>query len=189
MSRFHSFFPGGWLLVSNVVVDDPSSRQLSIESSYREISNCHDNKTLFITKDAMKELRTHLSFTQLRFHRNKQNGRTIHVTTAANSSGEAVVQFFSGQTDSRPLSCGSFNRMEDDNSRATASCHQWKDMKWGSVKVVQERLNDHPLYLPGATHWYLPNEDQRWECDDFKKNSRTEFFSLSSDDFWKVFVR
>ena len=152
MSRFHSFFPGGWLLVSNVVLDDPSSRQLSIESSYREISNCHDNKTLFITKDAMKELRTHLSFTQLRFHRNKQNGRTIHVTTAANSSGEAVVQFFSGQTDSRPLCCGSFNRMEDDNSRATASCHQWKDMKWGSVKVVQERLNDSTLYLPGANH-------------------------------------
>ena len=74
MSRFHSFFPGGWLLVSNVVVDDPSSRQLSIESSYREISNCHDNKALFITKDAMKELRTHLSFTQLRFHCSKQKG-------------------------------------------------------------------------------------------------------------------
>ena len=189
MSRFHSFFPGGWLLVSNVVLDDPSSRQLSIESSYREISNFPDNKALFITKDAMKELRTHLSFTQLRFHRNKQNGRTIHVTTAANSSGEAVVQFFSGQTDSRPLCCGSFNRMEDDNSRATASCHQWKDMKWGSVKVVQESLNDSTLYLPGANHWYLPNGDQRWECDDFKRNSHTEFFSLSSDDFWKVFVR
>ena len=70
MSRFHSFFPGGWLLVSNVVVDD--SRQLSIESSYREISTYHDNKALLITKDAMKKLRTHLSFTQLRFHRNKQ---------------------------------------------------------------------------------------------------------------------
>ncbi|XP_022785165.1 uncharacterized protein LOC111325599 isoform X2 [Stylophora pistillata] len=27
---------GGWLLVSNVVVDDPSSRHYSIESSYRE---------------------------------------------------------------------------------------------------------------------------------------------------------
>ena len=29
--------------------------------------------------------------------------RTIHVTTVANSSGEAVVQYFSGKTDSRPL--------------------------------------------------------------------------------------
>ena len=69
-----SFCTGGWLLVSNVVVDDPSSRQLWIASSYREISNCHWNKTLFITENAMKELRTHLSFTQMRFHCNKQKG-------------------------------------------------------------------------------------------------------------------
>ena len=158
------------------MVNDPSSRQLSIESSYREISNCHDNKTLFITKDAMKELRTHLSFTQLRFHCSKQKGRTIHVTTAANSSGEAVVQFFSGQTDSRPLGCGSFKRMKDDNSITTASCHEWKDMKGDQAKFAQERLNDHPFYLPRANHWYLPNGNQRWECDDFKKNSHTEFF-------------
>ena len=188
MSRFHSFFSGGWLLVSNVVVDDPSSRQLSIESSYREISNCHDNKTLFITKDAMKELRTHLSFTQLRFHCSKQKGRTIHVTTAANSSGEAVVQYFSGQTDSRPLSCGSFNRMENDNSRATASCHQWYDMKWGSLYDTRERLNDHLFYVPGHYHWVLTDGNQRWECDDHLQ-SGSEFFALSSDDFWKVFVR
>ncbi|XP_066027690.1 uncharacterized protein [Pocillopora verrucosa] len=179
---------GGWLLVSNVVVDDPSSRQLSIESSYREISNCHDNKTLFITKDAMKELRTHLSFTQLRFHCSKQKGRTIHVTTAANSSGEAVVQYFSGQTDSRPLSCGSFNRMENDNSRATASCHQWYDMKWGSLYDTRERLNDHLFYVPGHYHWVLTDGNQRWECDDHLQ-SGSEFFALSSDDFWKVFVR
>ena len=158
------------------MVDDPSSRQLSIESSYREISNFPDNKALFITKDAMKELRTHLSFTQLRFHCSKQKGRTIHVTTAANSSGEAVVQFFSGQTDSRPLGCGSFKRMKDDNSITTASCHEWKDMKGDQAKFAQERLNDHPFYLPRANHWYLPNGNQRWECDDFKKNSHTEFF-------------
>ena len=170
------------------MVNDPSSRQLSIESSYREISNYHDNKALFITKDAMKELRTHLSFTQLRFHCSKQKGRTIHVTTAANSSGEAVVQFFSGQTNSRPLGCGSFKRMKDDNSITTASCREWKDMKWGSRKVAQERLNDHLFYVPGHYHWYLPNGNQRWECDDFKK-SGSEFFALSSDDFWKVFVR
>ena len=170
------------------MVDDPSSRQLSIESSYREISNCRDNKTLFITTDAMKELRTHLSFTQLRFHCSKQNGRTIHVTTAANSSGEAVVQYFSGQMDSRPLGCGSFKRMEDDNSRTTARCHQWRDMRWGLASVAQQRLNDHPLFLPGDTHWRLTDGSQRWECDDFKK-SGSEFFALSSDDFWKVFVR
>ena len=111
---FHFFFPGGWLLVSNVVVGNPSSLWYSFESSYREISNCH-NKSLLLTIDAMKELRRHLSFTQLRFHCSKNKGRTLHLTTAANSSGEAVVQYFSGQTDANPKACGSFVRMKDDN--------------------------------------------------------------------------
>ena len=73
----------------------------------------------------MKELRTHLSFTQLRFHCSKQQGRTFHVTTVTNSSGEAVVQYFSGQTDVQPDACGSFVRMENDNSRLAGVCHQW----------------------------------------------------------------
>ena len=116
---FHFFFPGGWLLVSNVVVDNPSSLQYSVESSYHEISNCH-NKSLLLTADAMMELRTHLSFTQLRFHCSKNKGRTLHLTTAANSSGEAVVQYFSGQTDANSKACGSFVRMNDDNSKLPA---------------------------------------------------------------------
>ncbi|RMX61344.1 hypothetical protein pdam_00024283, partial [Pocillopora damicornis] len=154
---------GGWLLVSNVVVDDPSSRQLWIASSYREISNCHWNKTLFITEYAMKELRTNLSFTQLRFHCNKQKGRMIHVTTTANSSGEAVVQYFSGQTDTRPLACGSFNRMKDDNSNITGVCHQWQGQKWGRLLAANGTLNDHAFYVSYKYHWSLTPGDQRWE--------------------------
>nr|XP_058964322.1 uncharacterized protein LOC131791033 isoform X2 [Pocillopora verrucosa] len=177
---------GGWLLVSNVVVDDPSSRQLWIASSYREISNCHWNKTLFITENAMKELRTHLSFTQLRFHCNKQKGRMIHVTTAANSSGEAVVQYFSGQTDRRPLACGSFNRMKDDNSNITGVCHQWKDQQWGYPPSAKETLSDRAFCVPNKYHWLLIPGNQRWECDDYISKI---FFALSSGDFWKVFVR
>ena len=181
-----SFCTGGWLLVSNVVVDDPSSRQLWIASSYREISNCHWNKTLFITENAMKELRTHLSFTQLRFHCNKQKGRMIHVTTAANSSGEAVVQYFSGQTDGRPLACGSFNRMKDDNSNITGVCHQWKDQQWGYPPSAKETLSDRAFCVPYKYHWLLIPGNQRWECDDYISK---RFFALSSGDFWKVFVR
>ena len=181
-----SFCTGGWLLVSNVVVDDPSSRQLWIASSYREISNCHWNKTLFITENAMKELRTHLSFTQLRFHCNKQKGRMIHVTTTANSSGEAVVQYFSGQTDRRPLACGSFNRMKDDNSNITGVCHQWQGQQWGHPPSAKGTLTYHAFYVPYKYHWLLVPGNQRWECDDYISN---RFFALSSGDFWKVFVR
>ena len=123
---FHFFFPGGWLLVSNVVVGNLSSLQFSEESSYHKISNCH-KKSLLLTTDGMKELRTQLSFTQLRFHCSKNKGRTLHLTTAANSSGEAVVQYFSGQTDANPKACGSFLRMKDDNSKIAAYCNQWRD--------------------------------------------------------------
>ena len=183
-----SYFAGGWLLVSNVVVDDPSSRELWIESSYREISNCHSNRTMFITEIAMKELRTYLSFTQLRFHCSKQKGRTFHVTTAANSTGEAVVQYFSKQTDARPLACGSFNRMKDDNSRTAGLCNQWKDQRWSIPSLREGRLNDHANYVSHLHHWVLTPGGSRWECDDFNYKNR-EFFGLSSGDFWKVFVR
>ena len=87
---------------------------------------------MLLTIDAMKELRTHLSFTQLRFHCRKNKGRTFHLTTAANSSGEAVVQYFSGQTDANPKACGSFVRMKDDNSKIAAYCNQWRNREWGN---------------------------------------------------------
>ena len=43
---------------------------------------------------ALKELRSHLSFTQLRFHCSRKQGRTFHVTTVSNITGEAEVQYF-----------------------------------------------------------------------------------------------
>jgi len=179
---------GGWLLVSNAVLDGSSSTpQLSIETPYRGISNYHNNRT-FLTKSAMNELRTHLSFTQLRFHCSKQQGRTFHVTTAANSTGETVVQYFSGQTDVQPDACGSFVRMENDNSKLARVCGQWgyngysyNINKWGHG-ADQDRLYSFPA-LEGYKHeWKLTPGGSRWECDDF-------LVGMSSGDFWKVFVR
>ena len=91
---------------------------------------------MVLTKTAMNELRTNLSFTQLRFHCSKNNGRTFHVTTAANSTGEAVVQYFSGQTDVQPASCGSYVRMENDNSRLAGVCQKW-GKESGSFEVAK----------------------------------------------------
>ena len=176
-----NFISGGWLLVSNVVIDNPSSRQFSVESSYCGISNYHNN-TMFLTTSAMKELRTHLSFTQLRFHCSKQQGRTFHVITSANSSGEAVVQFFSNQRNVRPDACGSFVRMKNDNSRLAGACKQWTDQKWGQLQADEDRLYDHAAYVSGTYHWLLTPGGSRWECDDLS-------VGVSSGDFWKVFVR
>ena len=118
-------FLGGWLLIANHVINnlDPLS-DWPIEQTYRAISN-YNNNQMGISMNALKELRKQLSFTQLRFHCSKQQGRTFHVTTVANSSGEAVVQYFSGQTAIFPKSCGSFVRMDDDNSLLATQCHRW----------------------------------------------------------------
>ena len=79
---------------------------------------------MVLQKSAMKELRRHLSFTQLRFHCRKKEGRTFHVVTASNTSGEAV--YFSGQTDEQPDACGSFVRLKwDDNSKLADICKDW----------------------------------------------------------------
>ena len=142
---------------------------------------------MVLTKTAMNELRTHLSFTQLRFHCSKNNGRTFHVTTAANSTGEAVVQYFSGQTDVQPASCGSYVRMENDNSRLARVCQNWGLCKWGHAPFDEERSYNHPAWVPGSYHWALNHQDyigqaKRWECDDV-------LVGVNTGDFWKIYVR
>ena len=157
--------------------------QLPVKTSYREINS----EQMFLTTNAMNELRRHLSFTQLRFHCSKKQGRTFHVTTAANSSGEAVVQYFSGQTDIIPASCGSFVKMENDNSKLAGVCEKWgyenslpEVGKWGPGN--ENRLYHHTAFVYGNYHWLLSSTASRWECDDFH-------VGVSSGDFWKVFVR
>ena len=139
---------------------------------------------MFAAKSAINELRTHLPFTQLRFYCRKQQGRTFHVTTATNSTGDAVVQYFSGQTDVQPGACGSFVRMDDDDSMLARVCHMWgyeagayQVGKWGHGHD-QNRLYDHPVFVEALYHWIVPLA----MCDDWISN-------VSSSDFWAVFVR
>lgn len=131
--------------MSNFVIGNPSFPQVKLETSYHGISGCLENNT-FLRKTALEELMTHMPFTQLRFHCSKVRGRTFHVTTAANSSGEAVVQYLSGQTNDEPDSCGSFVRMEDDNSKLAEMCDQWKGGKGEGAplgKWGEDSLYDH----------------------------------------------
>ena len=110
------------------------------------------------------------------------------MTTVANSTGEAVVQYFSGQTDVQPDACGSFVRMENDNSRLIGVCRQWgyngvSDYtgKWGRIED-QDRLYNHAAHVAHLYHWLLDPGGSRWDCDDYH-------VGVSSGDFWKVFVR
>ena len=156
----------------NVVTGSSHSNQLSFEKSYHGISDSHSNK-MVISTSAMKELYGDLNFQQIRFHCRKHSvGRTFHVVTAANSSGNAVVQYFSGLTDVEP--------MEDDNSELARRCSEWYHGKWSLDTAT---LNDHTAFIYGKYHWSLNLQNHRpFECDDYGA-------SQSSGDFWKVFVR
>ena len=162
--------------------------QLPLSTSLLGISS----NQMFITTSVMKELRTYLNFTQVRFHCKKQGMTTFHIATALNSKGEAAVQYFSSQTDVMPVSCGSYLRMNDDRSSLSTACERWgykngnyQIGKWGgdfSFGRPENRLFDHSAFVKGLFHWLLGSVLGRWECDDFK-------VAVSSGDFWKVFVR
>ena len=143
---------------------------------------------MIIANSALNELRSHVPFTQLRFHCNKQHGRTIHMATAANSAGEAVIQYFTGQTETMPASCGSFVRMKDDDSYLTQYCHMWGKDNDGHFHSAtwshqgMRELYDHPAFIAYSYHWVINPAQSRWECDDFS-------IAPSSGDFWRVFVR
>ena len=169
----------------NVITGSSHYNQLSVVTSYRGMSNYNSNK-MVITTSAMKELYVDLNFQQIRFHCRKHSvRRTFHVVTAANSAGNAVVQYFSGLTNVQPVSCGSFVRMEDDNSKLARRCSGWNDGKWSNSGVsrnkAEERLYYHAAYIPGKHHWDIVVRNP-FECDDMGA-------SPSSGDFWKVFVR
>jgi len=110
------------------------------------------------------------------------------VTTASNSTGEAVVQYFSGQTDVQPDACGSFVRMVNDNSKLAGVCDKWGFQdgafnvgKWGSSTRDKKRLFKDTAFA--ANHgWFMIPNGSRWDCDDYQ-------VGVSSGDFWKVFVR
>ena len=133
-------------------------------------------------RDALHELRAHLSFSQLRFHCGKQQGRTFHVTTVANSSGEAVVQYFSGQTNVQPASCGLFVRMKDDNSELAVNCDQWGyDGSPHVGKWAHGDWTDYPAFIIDKHQWRVVGDE--WSCDD---NNNIQF---SLGDFWKIYAR
>ena len=172
----------------------PPSR-LPSETSYRGIEK---DQTL-LTQTAMKELRRLINFTQLRFHCKKQNpGRTIHIATVKNSSDEAVVQYFSGQTDVLPIACGSFYKIKGDNSKLANKCQLWGKEngqfgvgKWrhGTENIFgsnqnETRLFNHAMFVGGQEHWVI-GFGNRFECDDNNMGGTT----VRRGDFWEIFVR
>ena len=183
---------GGWLLIFNIVFNHQAN--LPVKEDYRVIDNYQNNQTL-LTNSALHKLRTHIHFTQLRFHRHKKNGSTFHIVTKTDEKGEAVIQYFTGQTETVPTSCGSFQKMEDDDSELAKNCSWWgkkystyRSDTWGIVG--RRELYDVPMFIGGLHHWMTSPDVDRWECDDFHypKHSKLQA-PPTQGDFWKIFIR
>lgn len=144
------------------------------KTSYCEISNYNNNR-MGIATSAMNELRSHMNFTQLRFHCSKQQQRTFHWSDRC----------------SVPFSCYSFKVMDGDNSQLAMQCDKWGNDgvtlryagKWGHHKLqVNHRMYNHAAFVANKYHWVIVNG--KWLCDDVGSN-----FALSRGDFWKIYVR
>ena len=161
---------------------------LTIEKTYTGVSRYNNNR-MVLSPGGMRKLRSCISFTQLRFHcRKQQHGRTFHVKTAANSSGEAVARFFAGDTDVFPKACGSFEKLKGDNSILASRCVEWgrendtyRVGKWGHEG--QKELYIYSAFIVNTYHWITWPSSNAWQCDDSFENI------VISGDFWRIYVR
>ena len=173
------------MMVVNIILASSQSSWWNgtAEQTFQGMRN-YGNGKMAITKSAMSQLRAYINFTQIRFHCSKEKGTRFHVRTTLNNKGTEVVRFFSGERDERPDSCDSFVRMDGDNSRLAQNCAKWaNDGKWGHVShsVGENCLYDHAAYVGNHYHWII-SIGGRWNCDDLTS-------SLSTGDFWKVYIR
>ena len=173
------------MMVLNVISPSPQSSRWNgtAEQTFQGMRN-YANGKMAITKSAMKQLRAYINFTQIRFHCGKKEGTTFHVRTTLNKKSAEVVRFFSGERDEMPDSCDSFVRMDGDNSRLAQNCARWAYRgKWGHVNhsVKENCLYNHAAFVGGKYHWII-SIDGSWNCDDLTN-------SLSTGDFWKVYIR
>lgn len=183
---------GGWLLILNIVFNHQAN--LPVKEDYHVIGNYQNNQTL-LTNSALHKLRTHIHFTQLRFHCHKKNRSTFHIVTKTDEKGEAVIQYFTGQTETVPTSCGSFQKMEDDDSELAKYCSWW-GKKYSTYRsdtwsiVGRRELYDVPMFIGGLHHWMTSPDVDRWECDDFHDPKHSKLQAPPTQgDFWKIFIR
>ena len=168
------------------MIDSSSSLPpITTQDDYRKIGD-FQSKALILSNNALFELRKHLAFKQLRFHCYKPGARTFNVVTIANSTGESVVRYFTGQVEEFPKASGSFTRLPGDNSRLALRPADWgkegptyKVGKWSHQG--KKALWDHAAFIERYADWFL--ENSRWECDDFMPPNPPV------GTFWKIYVR
>ena len=127
--------------------------------------------------DALASLKQVTSSTQFRF-RCQTASKILHIKTNA-----AVSAFLTSPSGQPPTSCGSYQRLADDNSVIATNCARWAHGKWVN-RNTQVKLIDHTMYIGGSNHWNILKTYRRYECDDYRI-----FRFIRNNDLWEVYVR
>ncbi|XP_057308930.1 uncharacterized protein LOC130647183 [Hydractinia symbiolongicarpus] len=179
-------YGGGWTRIGNVVKNNsiPESSVLGSAIS-RDIVSLSKTNQFLLTPSGFKELRDIITFTQFRVYCHKpSHGRTIHIVTVNNSSGHNVLDYLSGLNDTRPASCGSYVRVNDDTSILASTCENWESGLWSNDgRNPASLLYDHLFFTLFGGHINLIPSG-RLECDDFYKDN-----GFSTTGQWQFFVR
>ena len=151
--------------------------------SYREILPKYSSNEHLLKIDGFSKLKEDMGFTQIRFYCfKKAPGRVFHVMTNKDSTGTDVMKFFT-TSNTKPVACGSFTRLPDDNSSLAVNCNKWGypgSNKWGhSLFVNQLRLYERPIIWFSKKGYRIYKS---YRCDDNED-------SVSLHDTWQIFVR
>lgn len=191
---------GGWTLVKRVIFSggfQPTNGEEIQTTDYRiQLSNYSSNLHLLVT-EGLKNLRSDIGFQQFRFYCRKATpGRVFHITTKTTSIGEAVVQYFTGNTSVPPQACDSFTALPDDNSTLSGECmkwghptkntwgkNAWGKNAWGENATTPENIKMYKrLVLWKSEKHAVAMGHSDYFCDDLTKDG-------SDGDTWEFYVR
>lgn len=185
----HSSHAGGWTLVKRVIFSggfQPTIGEEIQTTDYRiQLSNYSSNLHLLVT-DGLKNLRSDMGFQQFRFYCRKATpGRVFHITTKTTSLGEAVVQYFTGNTSVPPQACDSFTALPDDNSTLSGECKEWgypTKNTWGKNATTSHNIKMYKRLVLWRTQSAVAMGRSYCFCDDLTKNG-------TDGDTWEFYVR
>lgn len=183
---------GGWTLIAQTVVTDPTSFSPMIRAKDFTMIQNYSNGLVRIDIPAIRQLKQLINFTQIRyFCHKKSTGRTFHIMTKNDPHGKRAVKYLIEDPSVQPRACGSFVAFPDDNSFLATNCAKWGNdgssgecNKWGYFKHKGIfRIYNDPILWEGKH--YVNLKTSVLACDDLI----TAPLPLSKGDKWQLFVR
>jgi len=153
-----SFFIGGWLKIAGFNVKHPNPIKPQpilpfLTDQVSELSLLKSSQPVALKSSAVKRLAESVKARQLRF--SCTGSRTVDFATSMNEKGAKAFNYFIDAEElTRPLACGSFNRMPNDNSNIATKCDRWRDARWSrsGSQSLEYNIYYYNAYVPHKNH-------------------------------------